>query len=356
MDDVRAELQGTTRQLLAKELPLESAVERADAAEGWMSLWRRVTTDLGVAAVTVDESHGGLGLGLGEMSVVVEESGRALSPLPLIDAMAGSYVLRDAAPDLLEGLAAGGVILGLDASLRGSIGVSATSGVLSGRSGPVIAGEEATHLVVWLPDGDLAVVALGGPGVERRISRALDPTRGVVTFELLQVEPLHVVTDPDGRLRRRVTSLQRLGAALDSVGAARVCLDLAVDHAGSREQFGRPIGSFQAVKHTCAEMLLALETGVSAARAAAHVPGGADDPSFDAAASLAYDYCGRSFAFVAASTIQVLGGIGFTWEHPAHLFLKRAAANALVGGTGVEVRRELAVELGLVGVGDRLST
>ncbi|MCK5892598.1 MAG: acyl-CoA/acyl-ACP dehydrogenase [Aeromicrobium sp.] len=347
---MRDELRETTRQLFAKELPLESAVERSGLDTGpaadWGPLWRRVTTDLGVTAVAVDEAHGGLGLGLAEMAVVLEEAGRALSPLPLVDAAVAAVVLRDVAPDLLPAVAAGSAIVAVDLGVRDVGDVGPTTAV-SFLTEAVVAGAGATHLLTWPSPRQAVVVAVDAPGVTRRSTTSIDPTRDTVRLELDRVLPDVVVPDPVGLLRRTALAVRRLGSALDSVGAARVCLDVAVEHAGSREQFGKPIGSFQAVKHACAEMLLALETAVSTADAAARTAVDPAAPDFAVAAALAHDYCSRSFELVAAQTIQVLGGIGFTWEHPAHLFLKRARVNGLLGGAGVDVRRELAAHLGL---------
>jgi alkylation response protein AidB-like acyl-CoA dehydrogenase len=152
--------------------------------------------------------------------------------------------------------------------------------------------------------------------------------------------------------RKAIVAISRTATALDSVGGARRCLELAVDYAQNREQFGKPIGTFQAIKHKCADMLLAVESATSAAFAAAAAvdKANASDLDLDAlaeAARVAHAYCGNAYVATAAETIQILGGIGFTWEHPAHLFYKRAKVNSVLTGTARDVRIECATVLGL---------
>ncbi len=291
--------------------------------EGLPPFWEELRR-LGWLGLHLPEDHGGSGFGIPELAVVVEELGRAVAPGPFVPTVVASAVIEAAAPDdlkarLLPGLAGGSraaaVALGGDVELRG--------GAATGAAGVVIGGGLADVLVVAAGD-DVAIVECDRGGVKIEVPKNLDPTRRSARVTL-DGAPATVIPGARGVL----VDLARLLFAAEATGVARECTELAAQYAKDRQQFGRPIAMFQAVKHHCANMLVATELATAAvwdgARAAST---GGDQLSLTAAmaatlAMPAADEC-------ANLNIQVHGGIGFTWEHDAHLYLRRATAIASV--------------------------
>ncbi len=291
--------------------------------EGLPPFWEELRR-LGWLGLHLPEDHGGSGFGIPELAVVVEELGRAVAPGPFVPTVVASAVIEAAAPDdlkarLLPGLADGSraaaVALGGDVELRG--------GAATGAAGVVIGGGLADVLVVAAGD-DVAIVERDRGGVKIEVPKNLDPTRRSARVTL-DGAPATVIPGARGVL----VDLARLLFAAEATGVARECTELAAQYAKDRQQFGRPIAMFQAVKHHCANMLVATELATAAvwdgARAAST---GGDQLSLTAAmaatlAMPAADEC-------ANLNIQVHGGIGFTWEHDAHLYLRRATAIASV--------------------------
>jgi alkylation response protein AidB-like acyl-CoA dehydrogenase len=171
---------------------------------------------------------------------------------------------------------------------------------------------------------------------------SLDLTRDLATVTFSDAPAIRIAADRDARAwLPAVFDLVRAALAAEQIGGAAKCLDLAVDYAKVREQFGRPIGSFQAIKHKCATMLLDVECGRSAAyHASAAVAG--QRPDAPVAAALAYSYCSQAFTRAAKECIQIHGGIGYTWEHDAHLYLRRAKSSELLLGAPAAQRGRLA--------------
>jgi alkylation response protein AidB-like acyl-CoA dehydrogenase len=279
---------------------------------------------LGWLGLHIPEEHGGSGFGLPELVVVVEEFGRAVAPGPFVPSVIASAVLAAAAPPdlaarLLPGLASGSAVgavaLGGDVTVR--------DGTAHGPAGVVIGGPLADVLIVAAGE-DALVIDVAEGGVKAEVPANIDPARRAARLTLTAA-PATVL--PGGR--RVLTDLARTLLAAEAAGVARETTGQAAEYAKVREQFGRPIATFQAVKHHCANMLVAAEVATAAvwdaARAAA---AGGDQLSYTAAIAAA-------LAVPAAVTnaqlnIQVHGGIGFTWEHDAHLYLRRAAAIAAV--------------------------
>jgi alkylation response protein AidB-like acyl-CoA dehydrogenase len=226
--------------------------------------------------------------------------------------------------------------------------------VLDGTKAFVIDGHTAHTLIVVArtdptssgSDGiSLIVVPSDAPGVDRRRIETMDQTRKLaeITFAGTRV-PMTAVVGSIGSgwdaLERTLTRAV-VALAFEQVGGAQRCLDMSVDYAKARVQFGRPIGSFQAVKHKCADMLVEIE----AAKSAAYYAGWAvtvDDADLGVAASLAKSYCSEAYSHAAGESIQVHGGIGFTWEHDAHLYFKRSKTDELLFGTPSSHRKKLA--------------
>jgi len=306
--------------------------------------------ELGWLGLHIPEAYGGSGFGLPELVVVAEELGRAAAPGPFVPSVIASAVLAAIAPQevaarLLPGLASGSAVgavaLGGDVTVR--------DGAAHGSAGAVLGGHLADVLVVAAGEDALVIEAAEG-GVQAEVPASIDPARRAARVTLAGV-PATVL--PGGR--RVLTDLARTILAAEAAGVARATTGQAAEYAKVREQFGRPIATFQAVKHHCANMLVAAEVATAAvwdaARAAA---AGGDQLSYTAAIA-------ATLAVPAAVTnaqlnIQVHGGIGFTWEHDAHLYLRRAAAIAAVADAGAAaadvtglvrrgVRRAAAIDL-----------
>jgi alkylation response protein AidB-like acyl-CoA dehydrogenase len=287
--------------------------------------WEEFTRDVGVAGLLVPEEHGGAGCGPDEMAAVAEELGRALSPHPFLQSavMAVEAAVACGASDLLTALAGGSatatVVLPEDGALR------MEGGLLTGVVPYALAGE-----LVLLYAGDALVEAVP---TRREHLPTMDESRPLtrLTFEGVPVRRLG-----DGSSHARVRDLGIAALAAEQVGGAQRCLEMAVEHAKNRHQFGRPIGSFQAIKHKLADVLLLVESARSAAGAAAR------DGVF---AAIAGSYCTEAYLAAAGENIQVHGGIGITWEHPAHRYLKRATSDAQLFGPPQAHRARLAAHV-----------
>jgi 3-oxochol-4-en-24-oyl-CoA dehydrogenase len=295
------------------------------------SLWPELA-GLGLLGLHLSEEYGGSGFTLSEVLVVAEQMGRAVAPGPFVPTVITSAVIAEAAPKdlrerLLPGLADGSLIGA--AALGGD--VSFADGTASGNAGVVISGALADVLLVP-SGGDVLVIEKAPGGVAATVPANLDPSRRAATVRL---EAARATVLPGARTL--LTDIARAVFAAEAAGIAAEVTGQASDYAKTRVQFGRPIGTFQAVKHHCANMLVAAELATAAAWDAgrAGVAGG-DQLSYTAAIA-------ATLAIPAAVTnaqlnIQVHGGIGFTWEHDAHLYLRRAAAIAAVIDTGQAAR------------------
>lgn len=325
-----------------------------------VDLWREMTSELGIAGLLVPESAGGLGLGFVEAACVLQEIGRAVAPLPfLVTSVLGVGLLsradheKSVVTDLLEGIVAGEVILGLacgsiDEPLR-PCGTWTEAGATA-ESRFVLDGAQATHLLVTL-DGDdgpvLALVRADSQNVIITPQTTLDLTRPMAHVRI-DSSPATVILDRDQlqQIAFNFDIIASAAVAQDMVGGADRVLEMSVDYAKDRHQFGRPIGSFQAVKHRLADMLVDVEAAKSTALYSAFtITDSAEDQAI--AAATAKSTCGDAYFRVAAASIQVHGGIGFTWEHDAHLYFKRAKANQILFGNGPTQRRKLARLLGI---------
>ena len=366
-------LQGLVRQFLAENAPLSVVRERMAMAEPHdATLWQRLSGELGLAGMSIDEAYGGLGLGAVERTVVVEEMGRALFVGPFFSTVCWAAPLWAAAgtsaqkSEVLSGIAAGELLSSVawlePGGGRGPDGVQLSAvlqgdeWVLDGQKTRVLDGQIADWLIVAARVGagleDISLFAVRGDsvGLARERVPSVDQTRTFADMTLRQVRvPKEALIGEQGAgwpLLMRSVDVAACALAAEQVGAAEACMDLSVTYAKVREQFGRPIGSFQAVKHRCADMLLQVESARSAAYYAGWAAGA---PGADAgrAAALAQAYCSDALFFCAAECIQLHGGIGFTWEHDAHLFFKRAQSAKTLLGSPTEHRERVALELGL---------
>ncbi|WP_029117190.1 acyl-CoA dehydrogenase family protein [Mycobacterium sp. URHB0044] len=339
----------TVRRLMESDPPFDATV------------WTRLGTELGVLGLSVPEADGGVGGSLIDQAVAVEALGASLACGPVFGTVflaipalvaASSGPVRDGLlSELVEGRRTAAFAVADRAGAFDPSKVSVTAArsgeewTLTGTVERVVDGSVADDLLVAAdgPDGvALFAVAAAGPGVERTTLLTLDLTRPQATIRLSDA-PARLVADP-GEAPRVIEHALQVGSALlavEQVGAAQHLLDLSVDYAKTRLQFGRPIGSFQAVKHRLADLLVDLEHARSAAyHAVWALTDGSDDPAL--VASMAQAVASAAFVRVATDTIQVHGGIGFTWEHQAHLYFKRATTDAALLGSPEQHRSRVA--------------
>jgi alkylation response protein AidB-like acyl-CoA dehydrogenase len=286
--------------------------------------------ELGWLGLHVDEEYGGSGYGLPELVVVIEELGRAVAPGPFVPTVIASAVIaKDGSAEqksrLLRGLIDGTLTAGIGLDSR----VQVENGIAEGEAGIVLGAGLAELLLIAAGD-DVLLLDRGRAGVSVDVPDNFDPTRRSGRVRLKNVS----VTADDTLPRARESALARARTLLaaEAVGGASDCVDAAVDYAKVRQQFGRTIATFQAVKHHCANMLVAAESAIAAvwdaSRAAAE-----DEEQFRLIAAVAAALTFPAYARNAELNIQVHGGIGFTWEHDAHLHLRRAlVSSALFGG------------------------
>ena len=363
-DDLRANV----RDVLDRECPREFVRAVAEGARDGRSLWDRIV-ELGWPALTVPEAAGGIGLGAVELAIVCEELGRALAPGPFLATAAQFVPVLRAAGDAtrLAAVAAG--------ELTGTLAIAEPAGSFDPRDVAATASADGdgfslrgtkSHVV----DGDgvdeLAVVARAPETAGReglglflvaRADAAIEPVANVdltrrlatVTLDRVPVAPDRVLVPPGpatAEILQLVLDEATTALALDTVGACQAIFDDTLDYAKQREQFGVPIGSFQAIKHKFADMYVLLEraraTGYFAALTIAE-----DDPRRSLTTSVAKAAAGDCEIRLGKEGIQIHGGIGYTWEHDTHLFVRRMLANGALFGTAVEHRARIAEEIGL---------
>ncbi len=356
------ELRAVLRDLLKAHASHDEVRRAAELPRGWSpTLWSLLNDEMDVGALGVPEARGGQGFGVAVQAVVLEETGRALLPEPvLISSVLGVRAvlaaLEGVVPDdLLSGAVEGRLVVTLALDQDAGTGLQLVdedgSATVSGRIGRVPLGGTADLLVVGVgPRGreSIHLVDLRDPSVVSRTElEVLDLTRRQARLEL-DAAPAYLVADRSeaDALLTELAILRRVALAAEHVGMIEAMLDLTKVHLGQRHQFGRPLASFQAIKHRLADVLVDLERARSAARYAAAVfdedPFGAELPAAVAAA-----VCTDAVIRVAHETIQLHGGIGFTWEHPAHYFLRRALGDEATFGPARADRALVAELLGL---------
>ena len=327
-----SELAGIARSFLEARGARSAARDLLDAEqEARPPFWSELA-GLGWLGLHVAEEFGGAGYGLPELVVVVEEFGRAVAPGPFVPTVIGSAVISAAGndeqrarwlPTLVDGTTTAAV--GLD----GSITSDGTR--FSGETG-VVLGAGLSELLLLTAGEDVLVVAADAPGVTVDVPANLDPTRRSGRVTLADVELSEADVLPGAA--RLATALARTIAAAEAVGGAQDCLTTAVEYAKVRQQFGRTIGTFQAVKHHLANMLVAAESATATVWDAARAATAGDD-EFALMAASAATLAFPAYVHNAELNIQVHGGIGFTWEHDAHLHLRRSVAvRGLFAGRG----------------------
>jgi len=364
------ELRATLRRFLAERASIAELRKHLETGRGFApELWRALAGELGLQGVTIPEALGGQGFGFLELGIVQEELGRALQPVPYFSTvcLAAEAILAQGTEAeqraLLPGIASGATIATLAWLEAGdaieTVGRPDSDGlVLDGVKALVTDASSADVLIVAvrLPatrgdDGiTLASLRADAAGVAIDPIDALDPTRKIarVRFAGARAKALGVPGQAAPALARTLARA-RVALAFEMIGGAERCLEMAVAYAKERVQFARPIGTFQAVKHKCAEVLLELEL----ARSLVHYAGWvASRPDVEAAelglaASLAKAAATDAFDRAAAENVQIHGGVGFTWEYDPQLYYKRARSSAFLLGDGVRSREAVARALGL---------
>jgi alkylation response protein AidB-like acyl-CoA dehydrogenase len=361
------ELRKMVRRFLEEKSP-ESEVRRLMATdEGYdPGVWAQMANELALQGLGIPEEFGGQGYGPVELYVVFEEMGAALlcSPYFSTVALAANALLLvgdDAAKSaFLPGIASGETIATValtDDAGQWDLAATSTTAArhgdgwsLSGVRSYVTDGSTASLLLVpAMTEKGVSLFAVAGDakGVERTVLATMDQTRKQSRI-VFNAAPAVLVGEEGAALAGLETTMQIAESALaaEQVGGAQRVLDASVEYAKNRVQFGRPIGSFQAIKHKCADMLLDVESAKSAAYYAAWAAQERNE-ELPIAASLAKSFCSEAYFHCAAENIQIHGGIGFTWEHPAHLYFKRAKSSELFLGDPAYHRELLAQRLGI---------
>ena len=359
----RGALRDSVRRLLADH-SAEADVRRAMETEAGYDaeLWRKLA-EMGMAGLVIEECFGGAGAGPLELELVMEEAGAALLCSPLLaSGVLAAELLRalgdeDAKRRLLPGIAAGtsiaSVALTGDAGTWTPDGVSVTATAaagawrLKGEASYVIHGQNADVLLVLAKIGeDFAVFEVDPKATAIVALPTFDHTLRLarITFVNTLARRL-AATSPVWEAVRQALNLALVALSGEQAGGARRVLDFTVDYAKARIQFGRAIGSFQAIKHMASDLLLESESAISAARNAARALA-EDAPDAEAAISLAAFACAEAFSVTTATSIQMHGGIAFTWAHPAHLYLRRARADAQLFGPPAHYRERYIQQLG----------
>jgi alkylation response protein AidB-like acyl-CoA dehydrogenase len=367
VSDEQVELRRSVRRFFGEKSGSADVRRAMESAEGYdEKTWQMMAEQLGLSGLAIPEEYGGSGYTYTELAVVFEEAGAALlcSPLFASVALAANALLEsgdaEAKAAYLPGIAAGERTATLaftedDGRWEPDATTLAATRAgeewrLSGHKSFVIDGHTADLiLVVGRTDAGLGLFAVvsDAAGLERRALPTLDQTRKQARLTFADT-PARLVGDAGGAaaVLARTLDLAAVALAAEATGGAQRCLDLAVQYAKERIQFGRPIGSFQAIKHKCSDMFLEVESARSAAYAAAS-EAAEGSPDLAAAASLAKAYCTDAFFNTAAENIQIHGGIGFTWEHDAHLYFKRAKSSQLLLGDPTYHRERVAQYLGI---------
>ena len=360
------ELRASVRRFLADRAPLSRVRALMDDGETDWAVWEQAGSQLGLQGLAIPESYGGAGFSFAEQAVVLEEFGAALYGGPYLASAVLAATALLASPDeearrgLLPDIASGQTVATLaftedggswdPAAIRLSAVRDGEAWRLDGHKSFVLDGATAgLILVVATTDAGLSLFAVEGDadGLSRAALPALDQTRQLARLEFAGVTGRLIGSPGDGAAALdRTLDVAAVALAAEQLGGAQRALDMAVEYAKTRRQFDRPIGSFQAIKHRCADLLLEVESLRSAVGyAAAAVT--ADSTEVRVLAPLLKAYASEVYSHVAGENIQIHGGIGFTWEHPAHLYLKRAKSSQVLLGDSDFYRQQLADRIGI---------
>ncbi|MFM8625435.1 MAG: acyl-CoA dehydrogenase family protein [Actinomycetota bacterium] len=361
------ELRKSVRSFLENKSSEEAVREQMETEKGYdKAVWEQMANQLGLQSLAIPEEFDGQGFSFIELGVVLEEMGRALLCAPFFSTvvLAANTLLQsgdDAAKKAhLPGIAAGTTIATIattepsgrwdEAGITVEAKGSGSNFTISGTKSFVIDGHIADLIIVAARTGkgvSLFTVEGGAAGLTRTALSTMDQTRKQAKLEFSNTPATLIGKEGDGwNVLSKVMDLAAVALAAEQVGGAQKVLEMAVQYAKDRIQFGRPIGSFQAIKHKCADMLLEVESAKSAAYYGMWCAA-EDNEELASVASLAKAYCSEAYFHAAAENIQIHGGIGFTWEHPAHLYFKRAKSSELIFGDPTYHRELLAQRIGI---------
>ncbi len=361
------ELRNTIRAFLENKSAEDAVREQMETDQGYdPEVWSQMAEQMGLQGLAIPEEYGGSGFSYIELGIVLEEMGRALLCAPFFSSVVlGANTLLQSGDDAakseyLPKIAMGETIATLavtepngrwdEEGIEMEASGSGSDVTLTGTKSFVIDGHIADLLIVAAksPAGtSLYVVDGGASGITRTQLSTMDQTRKQAKIEFEGTPATLLGTEGDGwNVLSTVMDLVAVGLAAEQVGGAQMVLEQAVEYAKVRVQFGRPIGSFQAIKHKCADMLLEVESAKSAAYYGLWCAAEMND-ELPSTASLAKAYCSEAYFHAAGENIQIHGGIGFTWEHPAHLYFKRAKSSELLFGDPTYHREQLAQRIGI---------
>ncbi len=365
--DEQDELRKIVRAFLESKSPESAVREQMETEAGFdRAVWAQMAEQMGLQGLHIPEEFGGSGFTYVELGIVLEEMGRALLCAPFFSTVvlaANALLLsgdQAAKKDYLPGIASGETIATVAFTEpsgkwdESGIEMQATKGAdgytLTGTKMYVLDGHTADLvLVVARTDAGISLFAVDGDadGLTRTPLSTMDQTRKQARLDFEGTPARLIESEGIGwDFIARVLDLVAVGLAAEQVGGAQKVLEMAVEYAKVRVQFGRPIGSFQAIKHKCADMLLEVESAKSAAYYGMWCAAEMDD-ELPSVASMAKAYCSEAYFHAAAENIQIHGGIGFTWEHPAHLYFKRAKSSELLFGDPTYHRELLAQRIGI---------
>ena len=361
------ELRKVVRDFLDNKSDEATVRELMDTTEGYdPAVWTQMGEQMGLQGLVIPEEYGGSGYSFVELIVVLEEMGRRLLCAPYFSTvvLAGQTLLHsgdeDAKKAHLPGIASGETIATVaytepngrwdESAVTMEATADGSSYKLNGEKLYVLDGHTADLIITAARTSagvSLFAVAGDADGLTRTALSTMDQTRKQARLEYSDVSGTLIGTDGGGwDVLSMVLDLAAVALAAEQVGGGQEVLESAVQYAKDRVQFGRPIGSFQAIKHKCADMLLEVESAKSAAYYAGWCAAEMND-ELPSVASLAKAYCSEAYFHAAAENIQIHGGIGFTWEHPAHLYFKRAKSSELLFGDPTYHRELLAQRIGI---------
>jgi alkylation response protein AidB-like acyl-CoA dehydrogenase len=365
--DEQEALRSTVRKFLEQKSPESEVRHLMETSEGYNpDVWRQMASQLGLQGLIVPEKFGGAGFGYLELIVVFEEMGRSLLCAPYFSTVAMATTLlmglsdeaaqKDLLPQIADGSFVVTVALAEEAGSWDPRDITMMAShekgewQLSGDKFYVIDGHIANVLLVvarTVSGTSVLAVDRGAPGLASELSSTMDKTRKLAHLSFDKTPARLIGAEGEaGEAVQGMLDRAAVALAAEQVGGAQRALEIAVSYAKIREQFGRPIGTFQAIKHKCANMLLEIES----AKSAAYYSGWAaseDDAELPVLASMAKSYCSEAYVHAAAENIQIHGGIGFTWEHPAHLYFKRAKSSELLLGAPAYHRERLLQGIGV---------
>jgi alkylation response protein AidB-like acyl-CoA dehydrogenase len=354
--DTEEALRDSVRRLFADKCPPESVMRAYDPApQDFSGVWHALAADLGMAGLLVPVQLGGAGAGAREAAVVMEEIGRAVAPVPFLSSavLATVALLEAGDTETVKGLATGSLTAALAVPLSTApddavAGVGVSGDGLTGRVTSVAGASEADVLVVPVTGADgleLHTVSRDAAGVDVSPVLTMDMTRPLGNVEFSSAASSRVDAAP---AEAAVRAALETGAALlasEQLGIAQWCFDTTLAYVKQRKQFSRAIGSYQAIKHRLADLWIEVNSAAAAARYAADTHARRDGAAIGAAVAQAY--CSGVAVHAAEECVQLHGGIGMTWEYPAHLYLKRAKSDQLAFGTAYRHRARLADLVGL---------